>query len=71
VKPYRRSGKPWLLPCKLKKGSDISTLRNSNFLASDTYVFVPGLEDISGGWKIGNGKHSTLIGHGEIGMIED
>src|SRR5215475_3544973 len=62
---------PCLLLGKVKKGSDISTLRNSQFLASDSYVFVPGLENISARWKIGNTKYSTLIGYGEIGMIED
>src|SRR5262249_55731942 len=71
----RKSQEPCLLfgklIGKLKRGSDISTFRNSQFLAFDSYVFVPGLEDISSRWAIGNTKYPTLIGQGEIGMIKD
>jgi len=60
-----------LLPSKPKNGSDIPGLWNDDFLASHSCVFMPSFEEIGAGWQVGNSKHSSLIGDGEVGMIEN
>lgn len=63
--------KPSLFFGKLKSGSNISILGNGNFLAFEPCIFVPGFENVSAGWKIGNGKRSVVIGYAKVRMIED